>query len=126
MTATTIFSINLNKETNKPYEILIDPEDLEVVNTLEIVVHGQAGSRNYISVLYRKYIGSKVSYSALSRKITGIEHTNPKKVIIQFKNDNHLDLQKKNLKLMSPGDYRTLVLEKKHGKSLTPQYSKPK
>jgi ribosomal protein L7Ae-like RNA K-turn-binding protein len=117
-------SANKCKETGLPYEILMDEEDLPKIAGLELVAYRETGNRTCLSVMYRRHLSSgNSSYITVSRLIAGIENTSPSKVVIHFENDNHLDLRRKNMKLMTPGNYRKLVLEKKHGRTLSLQFS---
>lgn len=119
-----VYSENNHKATNKPYEITLDSSSLDIIKDIALLVHLEAGARLYPTVMYRKRTHTnKLTYAILCRLLMGIEHVGPSKLIIHFKNDNHLDLRKENMRLMTPGDYRKFVLEKKHKKSLTFTFS---
>ncbi len=122
--STIVYSTNICKDTQLPYEILIDEEDLPKIEGRELIVVTKAGTRTYLSVVYRKFPdGRNATCVVLSRLITGVENISHLKITIHFENDNHLDLRRKNMKLMTPGDYRKQVLEKKHCRSLSLQFS---
>jgi hypothetical protein len=119
-----VYSKNICKETNQPYMIRIDYDDRHKVAEFEIIVNADSGTRCYPTVIGRKTIsGNKTTNIALGRTLSGVGHVSPGKVIIHFENGDHLDLRKKNMKPMTLGNYRKLILEKKLGRSLSMDFS---
>lgn len=105
----SILSSNICKSTKQPYQITIDIDDMPMVNKLNVFVTNNDYGK--LSVVYKQvFSDGKFKRLSLSRLLMGIHGMSSSKKVILFENRNPLDLRRKNMKVITQGAYRKIIM----------------
>lgn len=104
-----IFSSNICKTTKRPYQIVIDIDDMPIVNELNVMVTNNDYGK--LCVVYKQvFRDGKFKRLSLSRLLMGIQGISSHKKVILFENRDPLDLRRKNMRVLTQGAYRKIIM----------------